>query len=134
MNELREKLNQQKIIHHAATGGQYSTDYLDTLRGIQYVALTKGYDITLLDADNIWEDISANSNASWLDCPLDDLEKVWDEIKMYFPDVIEENFIEGWDQHFSYDVQVNITTRREPGAWMNELTDEQKKRLGLTNK
>lgn len=114
--QMQVSMVDRELIHHNTKDDGYEMEDLDVLRGIQYIALMNGFDITLKEADDIWSDVSYNVAASWLNCHIHNPEAVWSDIKVYFPERKYPdvgNPIEFWKDHNEYDVNVTIGYKKK---------------------
>jgi len=80
--------------------GIWHTEYINDRRIIQYVAMLHGYDITLLNAEDIWESYSDKVSASWLMWNMKDLDGIWDCIKDYFINLYAKELKD--DEYYDY--------------------------------
>lgn len=90
---------------------------LEQLRIVQHVARTKGFDITLSEASEVWEEYSDTVCASFIDvlgCYIGGgVEGIWECIAAYFPDVDDKtvSLIEEYEK--SSDTVVSFSATRK---------------------
>jgi len=81
--------------------GDYS--YLNDIRVIQHSLFLHGFDATLSQCQELWEEYSDDRGAGWLMNDWSDVEGVWDQTKDY----IKESYIK--EEYFNTDKEFEDT-------------------------
>ncbi len=100
--------------------GDYS--YLNDVRAIQYALFLHGFDATLSQCQELWEEYSDDRGAGWLINDWSNIEDIWYQIK----DCIKDPYIK--DEYFNTDkdFEDNVLEDMEDVRISTESDDEYK--------
>lgn len=110
-----EEMKKRELVHWQTRNGDgYELDFIDDLRVIQFVAFQNGFDISLIEAQKIWEEFSESVCASWMTLSTD-LSEVWASIKEYFPEKRETTveYLQTYLENTEHVIDFNISKRKK---------------------
>ncbi len=90
-DELKNRTSKVQIPSDRIIEGTNGYKYLDQLLAIQRCAFEHGFDITLKEAKNIWEDYSEFMFGGFVSFDTNDMDGMWRCISASFPETDEND-------------------------------------------